>query len=92
MPLWQVLFGGCSAASQLETVVVCECVCVVVSLCVYLVCAKVNCVSVCVCISVGVVVAVSVCGEVVTKKELRVGDGFKRKRDVGESEREQKTC
>lgn len=84
-----MLFGGCSAASQLETVVVCECVCVVVSLCVYLVCAKVNCVSVCVCVSV---VAVSVSGEVVTKKELRVGDGFKRKRDVGESEREQKTC
>lgn len=55
-------------------------------------CAKVNCVSVCVCISVGVVVAVSVCGEVVTKKELRVGDGFKRKKRCGESEREQKTC
>lgn len=49
-------------------------------------------VSLYVCSSVGVVVAVSVCGEVVTKKELRVGDGFKRKRDVGESEREQKTC
>lgn len=84
MPLWQVLFGGCSAASQLETVVVCECVCVVVSLCVYLVCAKVNCVSVCVCVSV---VAVSVCGEVVTKKELRVGDGFKRKEMWGKRKR-----
>lgn len=64
----------------------------VVSLCVYLVCAKVNCVSVCVCISVGVgvVVAVSVCGEVVTKKELRVGDGFKRKRDVGKAKENRK--
>lgn len=59
----------------------------VVSLCVYLVCAKVNCVSLCVCVSV---VAVSVCGEVVTKKELRVGDGFKRKRDVGKAKENRK--
>lgn len=40
--------------------------------------------------SVGVVVAVSVCGEVVTKKELRVGDGFKRKRDVGKAKENRK--
>lgn len=44
-------------------------------------------VSLCVCVSV---VAVSVCGEVVTKKELRVGDGFKRKRDVGKAKENRK--
>lgn len=84
-----MLFGGCSAASQLETVVVCECVCGCVFVCLLSVCKSQLCLCMCVCVSV---VAVSVCGEVVTKKELRVGDGFKRKRDVGESEREQKTC
>lgn len=85
MPPWQVLFGGCSAASQLETVVVCKCVCGCVFVCLLSVCKSQLCL--CVCVSV---VAVSVCGEVVTKKELRVGDGFKRKRDVGKAKENRK--